>query len=292
MIVYLNGQYLPLERAAISPDDRGFLLGDGVYEVIRAYAGRLFYPEPHLKRLENNVRSIRLPMEDVHSLGEVAARLLALNRLTSDDALVYVQITRGAAQRSHAFPPPDTPPTVYVATWPFSAKTDQAVHGIACVTLPDIRWSRCDIKSVALLANVLASQRAVDAGAAEAILVRDGVALEGARSNLFGVFSGEVRTAAAGNLILPGVTRDLVLDLCESLGLPVREAPILEERLREADELFLTSTSQEITPVVRLDGRPVGDGARGPVTRRLQRAYRDLVLRASARDLFSEAELR
>jgi len=278
MIVYLNGNYLEKEKAQISVDDRAFLFADGVYEVIRAYNGRLFKLPEHLRRLEQSVRGIRIPFSDFKKVGEVAERLVAENKLTSGNALIYVEVTRGSAARTHAFPPPETKPNVYVGPLEFSKKRhSQQEKGIAVILVPDIRWSRCDIKTVGLLPNVLMAQRALDEGADDAIFVRDAVAIEGTASNFFGIFQGVVVTHPKTNLVLAGITRDVVLELCGNLGLPTRESPILESDLPKADELFVTSTTMEVTPVVQVDGRKVGDGKPGRITRRLQKAFREYV---------------
>ncbi len=277
MIVYLNGQYIPRQQASIDVDDRGFLFADGVYEVIHSYEGHLFQMDAHLQRMEHGLRSLHIAIDDIQAVREVAERLIAENGLTSGEATVYIQITRGSAPRTHRFPPAGTPPTVYVAAQKYIPQRDQAEEGIAVILVPDPRWARCDIKSVALLPNVLARQRAIEAGVADAIFVRDGVALEGTSSNFFGVFNGEVVTAPKTNYILPGITRDVVIGLCAKIGVPVQETPILEHQLSEAEELFLTSTISEIRPIVRVNDHPVGTGAPGPVTRRIQQAFRDLI---------------
>jgi D-alanine transaminase len=278
MIVYLNGQYIPRQRASIDVDDRGFLFADGIYEVIHSYEGHLFQMDAHLQRMEHGLRSLHIVIDDVQAVREVTERLIVENGLTSGEASVYIQITRGSASRTHSFPPAGTPPTVYAAAKKYIPQRDQAEEGrIAAILVPDLRWARCDIKSVALLPNVLARQRAIEAGVADAVFVRDGVAIEGTSSNFFGVFNGEVVTAPKTNYILPGITRDVVIGLCDDLGVPVHEVPILEHRLGEAEELFLSSTILEIRPIVQLDDHPVGTGTPGPVTRRIQRAFRDLV---------------
>jgi D-alanine transaminase len=277
MIIYLNGQYIPRQQASIDVDDRGFLFADGVYEVIHSYEGHLFQMDVHLQRLEHGLRSLHIAIGDVQAVREVSERLIAENGLTSGEATVYIQITRGSAPRTHRFPPTGTSPTVYAAAQKVIPQRGQAEEGIAVILVPDLRWARCDIKSVALLPNVLARQRAIEAGVADAIFVRDGVALEGTSSNFFGVFDGEVVTAPKTNYILPGVSRDVVVGLCAKIGVPVHETPILEHQLGEAEELFLTSTISEIRPIVRVNGHPVGTGAPGPVTRRIQQAFRDLV---------------
>jgi D-alanine transaminase len=277
MIVYLNGQYIPRQQVSIDVDDRGFLFADGVYEVIHSYEGHLFQMDAHLQRMEHGLRALRITIDDLQTIRKLAERLIAENGLTSGEATVYVQITRGSAPRTHAFPPAGTPPTVYATAKQYIPQRDQAEKGIAVILVPDIRWARCDIKSVALLPNVLARQRAIEAGVADAVFVRDGVAIEGTSSNFFGVFNGEVFTAPKTNYILPGITRDVVIGLCADIGVPVHEMPILEHQLGEAGELFLTSTILEIRPIVWLNDRPVGTGVPGPVTRRIQQAFRDLV---------------
>jgi len=245
--------------------------------VINSYEGHLFQMDAHLQRMEHGLRSLHIAIDDVQTMREVAERLIVENGLASGEATVYIQITRGSAPRTHAFPPAGTPPTVYAAAQKYTPQRDQAEGGIAAILVPDPRWARCDIKSVALLPNVLARQRAIEAGVADAVFVRDGVALEGTSSNFFGVFNGEVLTAPKTNYILPGITREVVVGLCADIGVPVHEAPILEQQLGEAAELFLTSTLTEIRPIVRLNGHPVGTGIPGPVTRRIQQAFRDLV---------------
>jgi D-alanine transaminase len=193
--------------------------------------------------------------------------------VTDTDGTIYMQVTRGAAPRRHAFPA-DTAPTVYVAVKPYPRPAEQSfADGVAAITSPDTRWSRCDIKSIALLPNVLANQQAHAAGAFEAIFVRDGVLIEGSHSNLIGVVAGDVVTYPECNYILGGITRRLLLELARDAGLTVREAPIMTDRLDAIDELFLSGTTTEVMPVTRLDGRPVGSGKPGPVARALQRAY-------------------
>ena len=270
-IAYCNGRFVPPEEIRISPDDRGFLFGDGVYEVIRSYGGRLFALKPHLARMADGLRALRIDNVDVEALGAVAEQLLVKNR-ADGDALVYIQVTRGAAPRMHAFPA-DTTPTVFARVMPFVAKGDPAA-GVSVITVPDLRWARCDIKSIALLPNCLANQRARDAGAQEAIFVRDGVAIEGTATTFFAVLDGTVRTAPASNYILPGVTRRIVLKLCAELGVPWAESPIFVEELGKARELFLAGTTVEVMPIVRIDGRAVGDGSPGPTAKRLLEAFR------------------
>jgi len=265
-VVYLGGEFVPRGRAAISIDDRGFLFGDAIYEVIRVVRGRFIEPERHLRRLARSLREVGLPAPALDLLG-VATDLIRQNDLGGREATVYAQVSRGAAPRQHAFPPSGTPPTVLVTAMPFTPRTDLIASGVAVITLPDVRWSRCDIKSVNLLPNVLAAQRAAEAGAFEAILVRDGVVTEATRSNVLAVVGGVVRTHPTGPLILPGVTREVVLELASGAGIPVREEELGADELFAAEEVLLTGTTADVTPVVTVDGRAVGEGRPGPVGR-------------------------
>lgn len=275
--VYLDGAYLPREEARISVDDRGFLFGDGVYEVTPAYGGALFRIDDHMARLRAGLRELRIGY-DPSPLPEVHERLLAENGLGACEvAIVYVQVTRGAAPRSHAFPSGEhaaTPPTVYAFAKEFVRPSEERwSRGYSAITVPDRRWARVDVKTVNLLPNVLAQQAAADAGATDALLVRDGIALEGSHNNFFAVVDGTVVTHPTTNVILHGITRKLVLELVEELGLPLRERPLHVEELPGLEEAFFTGTTTEIRPTVEIDGEPVGDGRPGPVTRALMEAF-------------------
>jgi D-alanine transaminase len=276
VIAYFNGQFLPKEDIKISPDDRGFVFADGVYEVIRAYQGRLFKADLHMQRLARSLRELRMPGPALAELPEVAARLIRENHLENGDALVYLQITRGAAPRRHPFPPDDTPPTVYAAASPFRLDPDRAKRGVKIILTPDTRWARCDIKSIALLPNVLATQQAVENDAIEAVFVRDGVVTEGAASNFGAVFHGQLVTHPHSNTILAGITREVVLELCRHLHLPVNEFPIFEHDLPHAEEMMILSTAQEVMPVVQVNHWTVGSGQPGPITTALQQAFHEL----------------
>jgi D-alanine transaminase len=274
--VYFNGSYVRKDEVRISPDDRGFLFSDGIYEVVRSYFGRPFELEAHLGRMTDGLAALRIRGVDAGTIGKVFLELLDRNGLRDSDAILYAQVTRGAAPRTHHFPSPDVPPTVYAAARAFTASVDPA-EGVAAITAPDHRWTRCDIKSVSLLANCLAAQQAREEGAYEAILVRDGVALEGTHSCFFAVIDGVVRTSPRSNYILPSVTRAVVLRLCRENGIEADERPVLLEECRRADELFLAATTAEVMPIVRLDGSDVGPGRPGPVTLRLVSLFRELV---------------
>ena len=272
--VYLNGQFLPPDEARVSVFDRGFIFGDGVYEVIPVFGGRLFRLPHHLARLEASLGAIRL--RNPHAATEwktIFTRLLAPNG--TGDQSIYLQITRGVAPRDHAFPPNITP-TVFAYAQPLKySPAEQLAQGVAAVTTEDIRWQRCDIKAIALLANALLRQQAIDQGAVEAILVRDGVVTEGAASNIFVVKAGTLVTPPKGSFILPGITRDLVVEIARAHGLACNELPVKVEALRSADEVWLTSSTKEILPITRMDGRPVGSGKPGPMHARLFALYKE-----------------
>ena len=268
--VYLNGEYLDRERARVSVFDRGFVFGDGVYEVIPAYGGRLFRFDAHMARLQASLQAIGL----ADPLAPAAWRGVLEELLNgAGDQWVYLQVTRGPAPRDHRFPDA-VRPTVFAYAEPLAAPDETVLtEGVAAITLEDFRWARCDVKSISLLANVLARQRAREAGVAEAVLVRDGELTEGAASNVFVVLDGELVTPPKNRFILPGITRDLVLELAGEVGIPAREAAITAADAGRAAEFWLTSSTKEILPVTRLDGRPVGDAVPGPCFARVYQAF-------------------
>jgi len=260
-IVYLNGDYLPLAEAKVSVLDRGFLFGDGVYEVIPAYAGRLFRLEDHIVRLNNSLAGIRLPLS--YSVADWQAIFQPMLD-SSKDQYIYLQVTRGyAAKRDHGFPE-QIVPTVFAMCSeikPFAGR----VNGIRAVTLDDTRWQMCNIKAITLLANLLLRQDALDKDCAEALLVKDGYVTEGAASNLFAVIDGVLVTPAKNHEILPGITRDVILELAAANHVAYREDVISLEQLKAASEVWVTSSTREIVPVIELDGVAVGEGKPGPV---------------------------
>ena len=271
MLLYLNGAFIDAGEARISVLDRGFIFGDGVYEVWRVLRGRMYEPERHLLRLGRGMRELRIqpPQElSAEGLARIADRVLTENGLREREATLYVEVSRGAAPRTHYFPPASTRPTVLVMASPF-APSEARVTGTAVITQPDVRWLRCDIKTVQLLPNVLARQAAVEAGASEAIFVRDGMITEGTHTTVFGVIDGIVRTHPANHLVLPGVTRDVVIDIAKEASLAVAEQGIAVEELPRAEELFLTGTTTDVTPVVCVDGATVGRGSPGPIAHML-----------------------
>jgi D-alanine transaminase len=276
-LAYLNGEFVPRSSATLSVDDRGFVFGDGVYEVWRVITGQPFELDAHLARLQFGLSELRIAPPDIVErdvFAGIAKRLLGAAGLETGEATIYLEITRGAAPRTHQFPIAATRPTVYTVANRFEPPEALRTRGARAITTPDIRWLRCDIKTVQLLPNVLAKQAAADAGAAEAILVRDGVVTEGSHTNVFAVDRGVVRTHPANNLILHGVTRQLVIDLARSLDLEVQETPFMRAELAAFDELFLVGTTTDVMPLVRVDEHTVGNGSPGPIATRLQAALR------------------
>ena len=266
---YLNGEYLPLAQARISPLDRGFLYGDGAYEAMPVYGGRPFRLDAHCARLSRSLGEIR--MDDPHSRAQWCDIFAGLiDRNGGGDLYIYWQVTRGAERgRNHA-PLPDIPRTVFAFCAPLPVVAPAMLEkGIACVTAEDTRWARCDIKSLTLLANVLLRQLAVDAGAAETILLRNGELMEASASTVHVVVGGELRTPPNSRRILPGTTRGAVEELAARTGVPYRATVISETELRGAEEIWISAATREVQPVTTLDGRPVGAGRPGPLWRRV-----------------------
>ncbi len=266
MIFFVNGRYVPREQAAISPEDRGFLFGDAIYEVVRFFRGRGFHLEEHLARMREGLAALRIEADPAF-YPEAARRLLEENRLSDADAIVYAQVSRGAAPRTHAFPPAGTPPTIFA----FARASDAPPPpGGRAILARDERWGRCDIKTVMLLPNVLAAQRARESGAIDAILVRDGLALETTKANLFAVLGGTLRTAPNGPAILPGVTRGATIAAARGLGLAVEERAFSVEEMYGASEVFLASTTIWTHSLTEVEGRRIGAGEPGPIAARLK----------------------
>ena len=273
-LCFLNGRFLPSRDAYVSVDDRGWLFADGCYEVARAEAGHLVWEAEHWQRLRSGLAALGIAGDCVASLPAIARRLLRANELDAAGvvATVYVQVSRGAVPqtRAHAFPPASTPPTVYVCT---RRAAPAPPGGVAAIAVPDERWARCDIKTVSLLPNVLAKQKAAAANAYEALLLRGGAIVEASHSNVFAVIGGELWTAPLEN-VLPGITRAVILARAPALGLRVVERAIPLDRWADMSELMVTSTGPDIAAVTSVDGRTVGDGAVGPVAQRLLAAFR------------------
>lgn len=274
-VVYFDGRYVEKSDVRVSPDDRGFLLGDGIYEVAAAYDGRFVALDRHMDRLRRSLVEARISSSVADPLETVFQELLERNGFAeSGKAMVYLQVTRGAAPRTHAFPKPPCRPTVYAYVAPVPPEMEALAAGAKAITCPDTRWSRCDIKVISLIANCMANQEAKEAGAYEAILIRDGIALEGTHTSFFCIIDGVIRTAPLSNLILPGVTRDIVIEACHRAGLELMEEAVRAEELYSADELFITGTTTEVVPITHLDGKPIGDGNPGTMTVRIQELYR------------------
>lgn len=274
--VYLNGQYLPLAAAGVSPLDRGFLYGDGVYEVIPVYSRQAFRIDEHLKRLQATLDGIKLANPLLID-GWKAVILKLIEAAPWEDQSIYLQVTRGADdKRDHAFPPATVPPTAFAFASPLvTTPAGIRATGIAAITVPDLRWSRCDLKVISLLANVLARQQAVEQGCAEALLIRDGYLKEGAASNIFVVKDGVLLAPPKTHLMLPGITYDVILELAARHGQALEVREISETELRAADEVWMTSSTKEILAITSLDGVAVGTGKPGPFGERMWQWYQD-----------------
>ncbi|MBN2347646.1 MAG: D-amino-acid transaminase [Bacteroidales bacterium] len=272
-IVYLNGFFLTKNKALISPDDRGFNFADGVYEVIRYYKGQPFLFDEHIRRLERSLNAVKIVFNDTHELQNIFNRLILENRLNNLYAGIYLQITRGSAKRTHHFPKENLQCTIYATAFEKKPMLKQLKTGIKVISRPDIRWLRCDIKSIALLPNTLIFQEAVEHGADECILIRQGNITEGTHSNAFAVKNNKVYTHPDGNLILSGITRIAVRKICSELNIELIEEPVKQHEIHNYSEFFLTGTGNEIMPVVQIDNYIFGNGIPGKITREIQRAF-------------------
>jgi D-alanine transaminase len=289
-MVFLNGKVLPIEEAKVPVLDRGFIFGDGVYEVVPVYSRVAFRIEEHLARLERSLEAIgiRNPLSRVQ-WRDVIYRIV--DAQSFDDQSVYFQVTRGVAKRDHAFPKGDVEPTVFVMSNPLvPPPADQVEKGGRAISAEDYRWLRCDIKSISLLGNCLLRELSAEANATETILFRDGKLTEASSSNVFIVKGGTVFSPPKSNLILPGITYDVVLELAQANGVALQLRDVTEAEVRGADEVWVTSSSKEVFPIVELDGRKVGDGRPGPAFRRMYQLYQDFkrkVMRAGKREAVS-----
>lgn len=275
-IVCLNGKFVNENEATISPNDRGFIFADGVYEVTKYYNGKPFRFNDHITRLKRSLNELGIVYNQIDKLSEISQQLLELNGLQNEHAGVYWQITRGANKRVHHFPK-EIEPTFYAFAYSMPSDTDKQEKGISTILRDDIRWKRCDIKSVSLLPNTMLYNEAVENGAGECILFRDGYITEATHSSVIAVKEGVIVTRPLSNLILPGITRKVILELCSENGIPVSERLFTEEELFNMDELFICGTGSEITPVVSVEGKPVGAGRPGQITRKLQHLFFDSV---------------
>jgi len=280
MPVYLNGSFVEMSDAKISVTDRGFLFGDGIYEVIRSVNGQLFREKEHLERLDEGLKAMSLDVDKKirKKLPEIFRELIDRNNLMSGEGTIYFQITRGPAwPRTHTYPDPEVEPTVYVSAQPFTAETRLHKSGIKVIKLPDLRWARCNIKSINLLPNTMARQEAIEKGTNSAIMIRDGIVTESPNANIFGVRNNTLITHPATNYILRGITRGVVIEAAAELGIDIEFCGIREEEVQELDELFFSGTTTDIQPVIKIDEKPVGSGSPGPVVKKIQNAYRVLL---------------
>jgi len=280
-MIYLNGEFMPIEQARVPVLDRGFIFGDGVYEVIPVYSRHPFRLAEHLRRLQASLDGIRLsnPHDDAEWT-RLVRRLIELNE--PEDQSLYLHVTRGVAKRDHAFPRGVTPTVFMMSNALVTPPRDQIEKGVGAITATDNRWLRCDIKAIALLPNVLLRQLAVDADCVETVLLRDRSMTEGAASNIFVVKDGILLAPPKNHLMLPGITYDVVLELAQADGIKIEVRPVAESELRGADEAWLTSSTKEVLAIVRLDGRAVGKGVPGPLFRRmyaLYQKYKERVMR-------------
>jgi len=286
-MVFLNGKFLPIEQAMVPVLDRGFIFGDGVYELVPVYSRVPFRIDEHLRRLERSLAEVRISNPySAAQWKEIIARLIAEQPF--EDQGIYLQVTRGVAKRDHAFPK-DVAPTVFLMSNPLVNPPRELVEkGVGALSAVDNRWLRCDIKSISLIGNCLLRQISADAGAAETIMFRDGNLTEASASNVFIVKGGVIRAPAKSNLILPGITYDVVVELAQAAGIALEVGEITEAEVRAADELWITSSSKEVLAIVELDGKAIGDGKPGAAFRRMYQLYQEFkqrVMRAGKQAL-------
>ena len=275
-IVYLNGAFVDKNEAKISPNDRGFIFADGVYEVVKYYNGKPFRYDDHLARLKRSLGELEIEFDHLETLSSLFSTLIGQNNMVDKHAGLYLQISRGEHKRIHHFPE-NIQPTVYAFTYHMPSFTENLEKGIGLITHEDIRWQRCDIKSVSLLPNTMMYNKAVKAGAGECVLLRDGMVTEATHSSILGVKDGVVITRPLSNLILPGITRKVILEICRDNGIPFEEKAFSEQELFELDELIVAGTGSEITPAISVNNIPVGNGKPGKVTRFIQQKFFEMV---------------
>ncbi len=275
-IVYLNGEFMPKETAKISPDDRGFIFADGVYEVAKYYNGRPFRYEDHIQRLERSLRELEIDYTEIDGLQSVFNELIKRNNLFDKHAGVYLQITRGVNKRVHYFPE-NINPTVYAFAFDLPSFKNNLENGIKVITHEDIRWQRCDIKSVSLLPNTMLYNKAVKTGAGECILIRNGMVTEATHSSVLGVKNGIVITCPLSNLILPGITRKVIMEICAAGKIPFEEREFSEIEMYDMDEIIIAGTGSEITPAIQVNDKIIGNGNPGKITRFIQNRFFEMV---------------
>jgi D-alanine transaminase len=271
-MMYYKNRFIDKSEVSISPDDRGYYFGDGVYEVFRIYQGRVYEKEAHLQRLSRSAKEVGIQLpETIEGIDQIVHKLIQMEGISS--GTLYLQITRGESPRSHPFPQSDIPAVMMAYCTEVQRPITSMQNGISAITLDDIRWLRCDIKTLNLLPNVLAKQTAVKNGVGEVILHRNGTVTECSASNIMIIQSGVLFTHPANNLILHGITRAVILRLAEAVGIEIKEQAFTVQQLMQADEAFLTGTTMEITPIIEIDGKKVSNGSPGPITQRLQMEF-------------------
>jgi len=274
-IIYLNGRYLSENEAVISVNDRGFMFADGTYDVLRGVNGKLFHGKEHFNRLNYCLKELRIEFSDTEQLLPVIDELILANDLMNSEYSVYLQITRGVFKRTHIFPTEFVNPTVFISVKKFNPYIIEFNEGVKCITVEDIRWHRCDIKTIALLANVLAVQQAYEQNAYEAIFIRNGMITEASHSNVFGVIGDVIFTHPRNNQILSGISREILIELCKSNGYKIIEEAIPASRIDELSELMVVGTSTEVMPVVQLNNKIIGNGKPGKIQQNLQKIFTD-----------------
>ncbi len=274
-MAYFNGNYIPKNEVRISPDDRGFLFAEGIYEVVRWYQGFFYDMDSHMARMKRSLKEIKISWTEEDTFPVIARELVRMNNLRNSSALVYLEVTRGAASRTHAFPNPPVSPTVYAFAKEFVPENNGKDSGVSVMLTDDIRWGRCDIKSVALLPNTLKYQEAIDNGFFEVAFVRNGLITECSHSNIFFVVNGILFTHPESVFILSGVTRKNIIKISRKTGIPVKEEAIDDKMLGLISEAFITNTSGEVTPVTKINETVIGEGTPGPLTRIIRERFYD-----------------
>jgi D-alanine transaminase len=274
-IVYFNGQYMPKDEVKISPDDRGFLFAEGIYEVVRWYENFFFDMPGHLARLKRSLREIKILWPEEDSFPAIAGELISQNKIGKSTALIYLQVTRGAAERTHSFPSPSVNPTVYAFAKDFIPENSGKESGIGVMLKDDIRWERCDIKSIALLPNTMCFQEALEKGFFECAFVKNGIITECSHSNIFFVINGVLFTHPETNQVLSGITRKNIIRIARKAGIPVKEEAVRQEILNKVGEAFISNTSGEVTPVIAVNDLVIGDGKPGPLTRIIRESFNE-----------------
>ena len=277
MIVFVDGKYVKEKEACVSVNDRAFVFADGVYEGLRVYNNKLFKYEEHKIRFQRSLDELRIKYVLKNEIQEIYEALKKVNGYENDDLFYYIHISRGKSPRAHAFPKENTPIGIYAFLVPKKLNMKKYNEGVSVCTVSDNRWARCDIKCISLVANCLANQIAVDNGCSDALFIHDGVITEGTHTNVFFIKNNELYTHAKTNRILAGVTRNTVVELCKKNGINVHEFPLIYDKLMEIDESFLTGTTEELTPITHINGNKVGSGKVGPLTKKLQKLFKDEV---------------